>query len=198
LIEDRLNNEVFIIHVKVFLYDPVSEDMCYEDSTSAVCVRLLFIGPVRAWACKCYGAPLMLLSTPYMTMARPSDARFTLSNEFEEIPSTSSSKLISERIISDSESFSNADPDPTSEQEESVDGLGNGMDAAGFSGPKVVKPLTQEALAAFRAAQEKAGVIYISRIPPGMQPAKVRHLMSQYGEVGRVYLQKEGMIVCII
>jgi ESF2/ABP1 family protein len=69
-----------------------------------------------------------------------------------------------------------------------------GMDPQGFSGPseKVVKPLTKEALAAFKAAHEKAGVIYISRIPPGMQPAKVRFLMSAYGEVGRVYLQQEG------
>ncbi|KAI0824653.1 hypothetical protein BC628DRAFT_1410782 [Trametes gibbosa] len=67
------------------------------------------------------------------------------------------------------------------------------MDPGGFSGPsgKVVKPLTPEALAAFKAAQDKAGVIYISRIPPGMRPAKVRHLMSAYGEVGRVYLQQE-------
>ena len=31
-----------------------------------------------------------------------------------------------------------------------------------------------------------------------MQPTKVRHLMSQYGEVGRVYLQKEGMKVSIL
>ncbi|KAI0332449.1 hypothetical protein GY45DRAFT_1320960 [Cubamyces sp. BRFM 1775] len=72
-------------------------------------------------------------------------------------------------------------------------GLGRGMDPSGFAGPseKIVKPLTPEALAAFKAAQEKAGVVYISRIPPGMQPAKVRHLMSAYGEVGRVYLQQE-------
>jgi ESF2/ABP1 family protein len=68
------------------------------------------------------------------------------------------------------------------------------MDLEGFSGPKekVVKPLTPEALAAFKAAKEKTGVIYISRIPPGMRPTKVRHLMSQYGEVGKVYLQQEG------
>ncbi|KAI9001326.1 hypothetical protein BD414DRAFT_403981 [Trametes punicea] len=67
------------------------------------------------------------------------------------------------------------------------------MEPSGFAGPseKVVKPLTPEALAAYKAAQERAGVIYISRIPPGMQPAKVRHLMSAYGEVGRVYLQQE-------
>ncbi|PCH41318.1 hypothetical protein WOLCODRAFT_131842 [Wolfiporia cocos MD-104 SS10] len=67
------------------------------------------------------------------------------------------------------------------------------MDPEGFAGPssKVVKPLTAEALAAFKAAQEKTGVIYISRIPPGMRPTKVRHIMSTYGEVGRVYLQQE-------
>ncbi|RPD66716.1 hypothetical protein L227DRAFT_492078 [Lentinus tigrinus ALCF2SS1-6] len=67
------------------------------------------------------------------------------------------------------------------------------MDPGGFAGPseKTVKPLTPEALAAFKAAQEKAGVIYISRIPPGMRPTKVRHLMGAYGEVGRVYLQQE-------
>lgn len=81
-------------------------------------------------------------------------------------------------------------------QDEPHDGddLLEGMDPEGFSGPseKVVKPLTKEALAAFTAAQDRAGVIYISRIPPGMQPAKVRFLMSAYGEVGRVYLQQEG------
>lgn len=70
-----------------------------------------------------------------------------------------------------------------------------------YAGPilseKRVKPLNPEALAAFNMTQARAGVIYISRIPPGMQPAKVRHLLSQYGEVGRVYLQQEGGIVGI-
>lgn len=55
-----------------------------------------------------------------------------------------------------------------------------------------VKPLTKEELAAFKAAKERTGVIYISRIPPGMQPPKVRHLLSALGEIGRVYLQQEG------
>ncbi|KAF8900001.1 hypothetical protein CPB85DRAFT_1326666 [Mucidula mucida] len=66
------------------------------------------------------------------------------------------------------------------------------MDPDGFAGPsQIVKPLTKEALAAFKAEQDRAGVIYISRIPPGMRPTKVRHIMSGYGEVGRVYLQQE-------
>ncbi|KAG5337115.1 hypothetical protein C0989_010736 [Termitomyces sp. Mn162] len=71
--------------------------------------------------------------------------------------------------------------------------LGDGMDTESFSGPpeKTVKPLTREALEEFKRIQDRAGVIYISRIPPGMRPSKVRHLMSLHGEVGRVYLQQE-------
>jgi ESF2/ABP1 family protein len=34
------------------------------------------------------------------------------------------------------------------------------------------------------------GIIYISRLPPGMTPPKVRHLMSRWGEVGKVYAQR--------
>lgn len=55
-----------------------------------------------------------------------------------------------------------------------------------------LKPITREELEAFKAKQERAGIIYISRIPPAMRPSKVRHLMSQYGAVGRIYLQREG------
>ncbi|KAJ4472032.1 hypothetical protein J3R30DRAFT_3298775 [Lentinula aciculospora] len=71
------------------------------------------------------------------------------------------------------------------------DDIGQGLLPEGFAGPKIVKPLTPEALAAYKAAQDRAGVVYISRIPPGMRPSKVRHLMSSHGEVGRVYLQQE-------
>jgi hypothetical protein len=34
------------------------------------------------------------------------------------------------------------------------------------------------------------GIIYISRLPPGMTPQKVRHLMARMGEVGRVFAQR--------
>ena len=79
----------------------------------------------------------------------------------------------------------------------SPDDLPEGMDPEGFVGEKVLKPLTPKALAAFQAAQNRAGVIYISRLPPGMRPTKVRHLMSAYGDIGRVYLQQEGMLYTI-
>ena len=134
-------------------------------------------------------------------MAKPTDERFTLKDDFECSPA-SSSKLLSGEAVRGSLELevdrTSEDSEQEDQEEDNIDGLDDGMDADGFAGPKIVKPLTSEALAAFYAAQEKAGVIYISRIPPGMQPTKVRHLMNQYGEVGRVYLQKEGMTICIL
>lgn len=42
--------------------------------------------------------------------------------------------------------------------------------------------------------RKSAGIVYISRLPPGMTPHKVRHLMAKWGEVGRVYAQRrDGM-----
>lgn len=86
------------------------------------------------------------------------------------------------------------------EDNDFADELVDGMDPEGFFGPaeKIVKPLTREALAEFKAIQDRAGVIYISRIPPGMRPTKVRHIMSAYGEIGRVYLQQEGTVHCVV
>ncbi|XP_062517757.1 uncharacterized protein LOC134192997 isoform X2 [Corticium candelabrum] len=46
-----------------------------------------------------------------------------------------------------------------------------------------------------RAAVTTPGIVYISRIPPGMKHQKVRHLMSQFGGVGRVFLQPEDAAV---
>lgn len=35
------------------------------------------------------------------------------------------------------------------------------------------------------------GIIYVSRIPPNMKPAKLRHLLAAHGEIGRVYCTPE-------
>ena len=37
-----------------------------------------------------------------------------------------------------------------------------------------------------------AGIVYLSRVPPFMKPHKVKHLLSRYGSIGRVYLKPEG------
>ena len=51
--------------------------------------------------------------------------------------------------------------------------------------------LSVERLQKFREENEKKGVVYLSRIPPYMRPIKLRHLLSQYGDVLRIYLEPE-------
>ena len=52
-----------------------------------------------------------------------------------------------------------------------------------------------------RSSEAVAGIVYLSRVPPFMKPHKVKHLLSRYGTVGRVYLKPEGIslvnIICV-
>lgn len=41
------------------------------------------------------------------------------------------------------------------------------------------------------AMAEKRGVCYLSRVPPHMNPLKLRQILSQYGEIQRIYLVPE-------
>ncbi|AET40862.1 RNA-binding ATPase activator ESF2 Ecym_7003 [Eremothecium cymbalariae DBVPG len=46
----------------------------------------------------------------------------------------------------------------------------------------------------FKAAKKlkhKTGVIYLSKIPPYMKPAKLRQILSRFGEVDRLFLKRE-------
>eukprot|EP00049_Salpingoeca_infusionum_P024129 m.14911 g.14911 ORF g.14911 m.14911 type:complete len:296 (-) comp6455_c0_seq1:165-1052(-) len=54
-----------------------------------------------------------------------------------------------------------------------------------------ISKLTPEELEEYNKAQARRGIIYFSSIPPYMKVAKLRHLMSQYGEVDRIFLQPE-------
>lgn len=40
----------------------------------------------------------------------------------------------------------------------------------------------------FNKKVDQTGLIYLSRIPPGMGPSKVKHILANYGEIGRIYL----------
>lgn len=51
--------------------------------------------------------------------------------------------------------------------------------------------LAPEKLADFAAAEKRKGLVYLGRIPPGMKPIKIKHLLGRYGEIGRVYLAPE-------
>ena len=43
----------------------------------------------------------------------------------------------------------------------------------------------------FNAKLKKRGVLYLARVPPRMDPTKVRRMLSEFGEVTRVYLEEE-------
>eukprot|EP00249_Psilotum_nudum_P014193 c24710_g1_i2 orf=145-903(+) len=47
------------------------------------------------------------------------------------------------------------------------------------------------------ADAEKKGVCYLSRVPPHLRPLKLRHLLSQYGEILRIYLAPEDPAIRI-
>ncbi|POW04423.1 hypothetical protein PSHT_11267 [Puccinia striiformis] len=38
---------------------------------------------------------------------------------------------------------------------------------------------------------DRTGLVYLSRIPPGMGPSKLKHLLSKWGEIGRIYLARD-------
>lgn len=41
--------------------------------------------------------------------------------------------------------------------------------------------------------KEKKGIIYFSHIPPGINVRKMREIFSLFGEVGRIYLEKDNI-----
>jgi ESF2/ABP1 family protein len=57
--------------------------------------------------------------------------------------------------------------------------------------PGVSKPLAKKNLIASEAAIKKSGVVYLSRIPPFMKPAKLRSLLEPYGKINRIFLTPE-------
>lgn len=54
--------------------------------------------------------------------------------------------------------------------------------------PQVVKSLSKKNLVATEAAIKKSGVVYLSRVPPFMKPAKLRNLLEPYGKINRLFL----------
>jgi ESF2/ABP1 family protein len=58
--------------------------------------------------------------------------------------------------------------------------------------PQRAKLLQEKKLKQLAADHARSGVVYLSRLPPFMKPAKLRHLLQQHGDVLRLYLAAEG------
>lgn len=76
-------------------------------------------------------------------------------------------------------------------QDGSSDGNGNGNLKSKEASEKAALKKAKSK----KAKKGKTGVVYLSRIPPHLKPLKLRHLLSQYGEVSRVYLAPEGKVL---
>ena len=57
---------------------------------------------------------------------------------------------------------------------------------------KVLKPISKKDLEKYNKEQDQHGIIYLSRIPPGMTPQKVKQIMTGFGKVERIYLTPES------
>lgn len=71
----------------------------------------------------------------------------------------------------------------------------NNSDADVPKKKRKVHTLSLEKVQDFNEKLRKRGVIYLARVPPRMNPAKVKQLLSEFGIVTRVYLVEEDQTV---
>lgn len=57
--------------------------------------------------------------------------------------------------------------------------------------PDATRSVLRKNLVATDSAVKKSGVVYLSRIPPFMKPAKLRSLLEPYGTINRIFLAPE-------
>jgi len=95
--------------------------------------------------------------------------------------------------------------DKAEEAEEAEDDFGNRGEKEAAGGdiseedteekPKKKKKKSEKSGLKKKKKEPKKGVVYINRPPAYMRPAKVQHVMAQYGEVTRIYLEPEDPTV---
>ncbi|GAY61302.1 hypothetical protein CUMW_208900, partial [Citrus unshiu] len=59
----------------------------------------------------------------------------------------------------------------------------------------IVKSKKKQRLLEEAAKADRCGICYLSRIPAHMDPVKLRQILSQYGEIQRIYLAPEGLVI---
>jgi RNA recognition motif-containing protein len=97
--------------------------------------------------------------------------------------------LVESRKVEDAQEVNRESPHEEEEQE--VDRIGVAVDGnlelngeiADIRKNKRKNKLLKEA-----AEADKRGICYLSQIPPHMDPLKLRQILSQYGEIQRIYL----------
>ena len=52
----------------------------------------------------------------------------------------------------------------------------------------MVKPLSKDQLAKFKAKVDRSGIVYMSRVPPHLKPLKLRQMLEVHARLGRIYM----------
>lgn len=87
----------------------------------------------------------------------------------------------------DGSAVGSVEPVDTEETTPARDGKGQTAGAPNREKPKrPLQPLSKRKVKDYNEGLAKRGVVYLSRVPPFMKPAKVKHLMEQHGVVTRV------------
>lgn len=79
--------------------------------------------------------------------------------------------------------------EPSKDKEESSSGKNVSQDSEQQEKPSAANLLKK--LRANKKLKHKTGVVYLSSIPPYMKPAKMRQILSKFGEVDRLFLKRE-------
>jgi ESF2/ABP1 family protein len=87
------------------------------------------------------------------------------------------------------------DADDATKEDDEEEEATDEADKAMKTKKKKKKVLSRAKLERVKAKAERRGIVYVSRIPPHMKPAKLRQLLAAYGEVGRVYCTPEDAAV---
>ena len=83
----------------------------------------------------------------------------------------------------------------TASNKEELDKNDDTSNTKNKSKKKKVRKLKLTATEDFNAKLKKRGILYLSRIPPRMGPAKVKTLLSDFGPITRIYLVEEDKTV---
>jgi ESF2/ABP1 family protein len=103
---------------------------------------------------------------------------------------------VSEKHLKDDDNENNdIDDDDDDEDDDGSDHLKEQEEGVVTRKTKKIHKLSLTEAEDFNEKLKKRGVIYIARIPPRMTPTKIKSLLSEFGEVTRVYLVEEDASV---
>lgn len=118
-------------------------------------------------------------------------------------PNTMSSKVAGKKRAQPTESDNEAEMEGDHQLSIAGDGSESGVkDKVGSSSSSKTEPQSKTTSKSKSGSGSKSktkkrkqapspGIVYISRLPPGMTPQKVKHLMGRWGDVGKIYAQKK-------